>query len=70
MAEGMWSHIQDEGILEQYVKVSPTWWAVVWRATVAGATMTRWVPPSPEGLVVGGGPPPEGGVGGGSLEAP
>jgi hypothetical protein len=32
--------------------------------------MTGWLPPSPEGPVVGGGPPPEGGVGGGSLEAP
>jgi hypothetical protein len=40
------------------------------REIVAGAAMTRRLPPSPEGPVVGGGPPPEGGAGGGALEAP
>jgi hypothetical protein len=37
---------------------------------VAGAAMTKQLPPGQEGPVVGGGPPPEGGAGGGALEAP
>jgi hypothetical protein len=52
------------------VGVPPTWRVMVQRAIVAGASMTRRLPPCPEGPVMGGGPPPEGGVGGGSLEAP
>jgi hypothetical protein len=32
--------------------------------------MTKWLPPGPEGPIVGGGPPPEGGAGGGDLETP
>jgi hypothetical protein len=66
--EGMWSHIQDEGILEQCVGVLPLWRAVVRWVVVAGAAMTRRIPPGPEGPVVDGGPPPEGGAGGGALE--
>jgi hypothetical protein len=68
--EGMWSCIQDEGILEQCVGVSLTWQTVVRRAAVAGAAMTGRLPPGPEGPIVGGAPPPEGGAGGGALEAP
>jgi hypothetical protein len=70
MPEGMWSRIQDEGILEQCVGVPLPWQAVVRRAAVAGAAMTRRLPPNLEGPVVGGGPPPEGGAGSGALEAP
>jgi hypothetical protein len=70
MPEGMWSRIQDEGILEQCVGIPPPWRAVVRRAAVAGAAMTGRLPPGQEGPVVGGGPPPEGGAGGGALEAP
>jgi hypothetical protein len=70
MPEGMWSCIQDEGILDQCVGVSLTWRIVVRRAAVAGVAMTRRLPLGPEGPVVGGAPPPEGGVGGGALEAP
>ena len=68
--EGMWSCIQDEGILEQCVGVPLMWWFIVRRAVVAGATMTRRLPPGLEGPIVGGAPPPEGGLGGGALEAP
>jgi hypothetical protein len=39
--EGIWSHIQDEGILEQCVGVPSPWWAIVRREAVAGAAMTR-----------------------------
>ena len=70
VTEGMWSRIQDEGILEQCVGIPPPWWVVVRRATVEGVAMTRRLPLRQEGPVVGGGPPLEGGVGGGSLEAP
>jgi hypothetical protein len=38
--EGMWSRIQDEGILEQCVGILSPWRAMVRRAVVAGATMT------------------------------
>jgi hypothetical protein len=68
--EGMWSRIQDEGILEQCVGIPPPWRAVVRWAAVVGAVMTERLPPGQEGPIVGGGPPHEGGVGGGSLEAP
>jgi hypothetical protein len=34
--EGMWSCIQDEGSLEQCVRILPPWWAMVRRATVVG----------------------------------
>jgi len=70
MLEGMWSRIQDEGILEQCVGIPPPWRAMVRRTTVAGAAMTERLPPGQEGPVVGGRPPPEGGAGGGPLEAP
>jgi hypothetical protein len=43
---------------------------VVWRADVAGVTMTGKLPPRPEGPLVGGAPPPERGPGGGALEVP
>jgi hypothetical protein len=39
--EGIWSRIQDEGILEQCVGVPLPWRAIVRRAVVAGATMTE-----------------------------
>jgi hypothetical protein len=52
------------------VGVPPPWQAVVWRATVVGASMTGRLPPILEGPVVGGGPSPKGGEGGGALEAP
>jgi hypothetical protein len=39
--EGMWSCIQDEGILEQCVGVPPPWQDVVRRAAVASAAMTE-----------------------------
>jgi hypothetical protein len=68
--QGMWSCIQDEGILEQCVGVPPPWRAMVRRATIAGVAMSRRLPLGPEGPVVGGGPPPKGGAGGGALEAP
>jgi hypothetical protein len=61
--EGMWSRIQDEGILEQCVGVPPPWWAVVRRAAVAGAVMTRRLPSRQEGPVGGGPPPPKGWAG-------
>jgi hypothetical protein len=70
MPEGMWSCIQDEGILEQCVGIPPPCRAVVQRATVVGAVMTGRLPLGQEGLVGGGGPPPKGGAGGGALEAP
>jgi hypothetical protein len=68
--EGMWSHIQDEGILEQCVAVSLTWQTMVQQEVVAGVAMIGWLPLGPEGPIVGGAPPPEGGAGGGALEAP
>jgi hypothetical protein len=68
--EGMWSHIQDEGILEQCVGGSLMWRTVVRKVVVAGVAMTRRLPPGPEGPIVGGAPLPEGGVGGGALAAP
>jgi hypothetical protein len=40
VSEGMWSRIQDEGILEQCVRVPPPWQAIVQRVAVAGAAMT------------------------------
>jgi hypothetical protein len=43
---------------------------MVHRAVVAGATMTRRLPPGPEGPLAGGVPPPKRGPGGGALEAP
>jgi hypothetical protein len=60
--EGMWSWIQDEGILEQCVGVPLVWWTMVRRAAVAGAAMTGRLPPGPEGPIVGGAPPPERGT--------
>jgi hypothetical protein len=66
----MWSCIQDEGVLEQCVGVPLMWQTMVWRAIVAGAAMTGWLPPGSEGPIVGGAPLPEGGPGGGALEAP
>jgi hypothetical protein len=68
--EGMWSRIQDEGILEQCVGISPPWQAVVRRVVVTSAAMTRRLPPGQEGPVGGGKPLPKGGVGSGALEAP
>jgi hypothetical protein len=80
--EGMWSRIQDEGILKQCVGIPSPWRAVVRREIVVGAAMTGRLslgqegpvgegPPPPEGGASGGGPPlPEGGVGSGALEAP
>jgi hypothetical protein len=68
--EGMWSRIQDEGILEKCVGVPLMWWAVVRRAAVVGAAMTGRLSPGLEGPVVGGAPLPRGGAGGGVLEAP
>jgi hypothetical protein len=68
--KGMWSHIQDKGILEQCVGVSLMWQTIVRRAAVAGAAMIGWLPPGPKGPIVGGAPPPKGGAGGGALEAP
>jgi hypothetical protein len=59
-----------EGILEQCVGVPLMWWVMVWQAVVAGVAMIGWLPPCPEGPVVGGAPPPKGGAGGGALEAP
>jgi hypothetical protein len=70
MPEGMWSCIQDEGILEQCVGILPPWWAMVCRAVVAGAAMIRQLPPGQDGPVVGGVPPLEGGASSGALEAP
>jgi hypothetical protein len=68
--EGMWSWIQDEGVLEQCVGVPLVWRTMVRRAVVAGVAMTGRFPPGPEGPIVGGVPPPERGPGGGALEAP
>jgi hypothetical protein len=68
--EGMWSHIQNEGILEQCVGVPLMWWTVVRRAALAGTAMTVWLPPGSEGPIVGGEPPLKGGLGGGALETP
>jgi hypothetical protein len=59
MPKGMWSCIQDEGILEQCVGISLPWRAVVRHVGVASVVMTRWLPLGQEGPVVGGGPPPE-----------
>jgi hypothetical protein len=70
MPEGMWSRIQDEGILEQCVGIPPPWRDVVRWEAVAGATMIRRLPLGQEGPVGGGQPLPEGGAGGGVLEAP
>jgi hypothetical protein len=39
--EGMWSRIQDEGILEQCVGISPPWWAMVRWAAVVSAAMIK-----------------------------
>jgi hypothetical protein len=68
--EGIWSWIQDEGVLEQCVGVPLVWQTMVRREEVAGATMTGRLPPGLEGPIVGGEPPPKGGLGGGALEAP
>jgi hypothetical protein len=57
--EGMWSRIQDKGVLEQCVEVPLMWQSIVWRATVAGVAMTGRLPPGPEGPIVGGAPPPK-----------
>jgi hypothetical protein len=45
--------------------VPPPWQAIVWKAVVVGATMTRRLLSGQEGPVGGGPPPPEGGAGGG-----
>jgi hypothetical protein len=66
----MWSHIQDEGILEQCVGVSLMWLTVVQRVAVAGVAMTGRLRPGPEGPIVGGESLPEGGARGGALGAP
>jgi hypothetical protein len=78
--EGIWSRIQDEAFLEQFVGVSLPWRAIVRREAVAAAMTTGRLPTGKEGSVGGGPPlpgaggggtpPPEGGEGGGALEAP
>jgi hypothetical protein len=78
--EGIWSHIQDEDLLEQCVGVSSPWRAIVRRASVAAALTNGRLLSGREGSVGGGPPPPrargggpplpEGGAGGGALEAP
>jgi hypothetical protein len=39
--EGIWSHIEDEGILEQCVGVMPPWQAIVRRVAMAATMMTE-----------------------------
>jgi hypothetical protein len=70
LPQGMWSHIQDEGVLEQCVGVSLMWQTMVRRAVVEGVVMIGQLPLGSEGSIVGGAPPPKGGAGGGALEVP
>jgi hypothetical protein len=78
--EHLWSHIQDEDVLEQCVGLPHPWRSLLRRAAVVTAmTSGRLppgqggpadVPPPPPGAGRGGPPPPEGGAAGGALEAP
>jgi hypothetical protein len=79
--EHLWSHIQDEDILDLCVGLSQPWRSLLRRAAVVTAmTSGRLppgqggpadVPPPPPGAGRGGPPPPpEGGAAGGALEAP
>ena len=79
--EHLWSHIQDEDVLEQCVGLPQPWQSLLRRAAVVTAmTSGRLppgqggpadVPPPPPGAGRGGPPPPpEGGAAGGALEAP
>jgi hypothetical protein len=66
----MWSHIQDERVLEQCVGLPAELWTLIYRAAVVGATMTRRLPLGPRGPPAGGAPPADRGPGGGALGAP
>jgi hypothetical protein len=66
--EGMWSHIQDERVLEQCVGGPTELQTLIHREVVAGETMTGRLPPRPGGPPAGGVPPA--GPGGGALGAP
>jgi hypothetical protein len=79
--EHLWSHIQDEDILDLCVGLPQPWRSLLRRAAVVTAmTSGRLppgqggpadVPPPPPGAGRGGPPPPpEGGAAGGALEAP
>jgi hypothetical protein len=78
--EHLWSHIQDEDVLDQCVGLPQPWRSLLRRAAVVTAmTSGRLppgqggpadVPPPPPGAGRGGPPPPEGGAAGGALEAP
>jgi hypothetical protein len=70
MPEGMWVHIQDEGILEQCIGLPAKSRMLIHREAIAGAAMTGRFPPGPEGWITGGVTPLEGGPGGGALEVP
>ena len=77
--EHLWSHIQDEDVLEQCVGLPQPWRSLLRRAAVVTAmTSGRLppgqggpadVPPPSPGAGRGGPPPPEGGAAGGALEA-
>jgi hypothetical protein len=56
--KGMWTQIQDEGVLEQCMGLPAELWTLIHGAAVAGEAMNRRLPPGPRGPPVGGAPPP------------
>jgi hypothetical protein len=65
--EGMWSHIQDERVLEPCVGGSAEWRTLIPRAAVEGVAMTGQLPCGPGGPPAGGVPPANIGPSGGAL---
>jgi hypothetical protein len=68
--KGMWSWIQDEGVLEKCMGVLLVWRTVVRREAIASAVMTGTFPRGVEGPIDSGVPPLERGPCGVDLEAP
>jgi hypothetical protein len=71
--DGVWSHIQDEEVMNQCVGVPTEWLALIRRAVVAGVAMNGWLPPGAGGSLAGGAPPvgrgPRGGIFRGNLSS-
>jgi hypothetical protein len=68
--EGMWSHIQDDRVLEQCVGGPVELWTLIRKVVVAGVGMTGQNPPGPRGHPASGAPPIDRGLGGRALGAP
>jgi hypothetical protein len=68
--EGMWTQVQDEGVLEQCVCIPSNLWTLIHREAIAGEDMIGLIPPKPGGSPASGAPPPYRGPGGGALETP